>query len=412
MWKDNLVTAGLVDCKIKIWKNNLQIPDSGYSTPAGIISMIATGDKTPILHTVNTKGALTIIHMRQGRFEPFKELKSNNYRMVRGLSRNFFKEIIEKQKRDKARKISDKIQIKMGHVSSDQIQQYFDELDSLGFPHLSLLFQAQQADSTNEFAKAIELRSLIIKTLPHDNPNICPSLEKLATALEKAWLIPEACETYRRILSIDPNYNLDSGIQHLEQYENCLKETLPCIIEPDIELKEVILSYTAIGKLFKGRYLIKKLEGIKCGNANIDPGLFRMKYENIRHDYDEGSLPKALPECVWMISRNKIEKVDLVTFSGDTASTIKGIQLALEIISFRSETTIIPIILFDWQSPSLLETVDEENTKAATQFDWIINNKLSTPYIISQYRAAHMTLRRLFTERRSQAEESAHAFRL
>jgi hypothetical protein len=237
-------------------------------------------------------------------------------------------------------------------------------------------------------------------------------LEKYAALLKKAWHIIEACEVYRRILTIDPMYHLDEKIQNLEIYEQHLNDVETCIIEPDIELTEIIKSSTAIGKLFKGRYLIRKLDKVKYSQAEINPDLFVNKYEKNCHDYKGAKLPTAMHECVWMISRDKVEKSNLVTFLEDKSSAIQGLQFALEIITCASETVVIPELFFDRRNPSLQEPIDEVNRNASIQLDRIIKNNLSTPYIISHHRAANMILRRLFTEKISHIGESTHAFRL
>ena len=412
IWKDSLVTAGLIDYEIKIWRNSFSNPDSRVKIPAGTISMSATGETNLRLHSVNTDGQFSNIHIDEGNSESEVVHGSTDYRVIKKLPYNFINRIIEQQKIKKAQKISDKIQSENGRSPADQIQLYFDKLDSLGFPHISLLYKARQAESEKNISKAIELRNSIIESLPQDNPQICPSLERYAISLEKAWLISEACQTYNQILSIDPSFDLSERMQKLQRFESHLKNISTIVFETEFNLNEIIEAHTAVRKYFKGRYLVRRLKEIKCSGAIINTELFKQKYEKVKHDYKRGFLPEANFECVWMVSKKKIEKCDLITLTVDSAIAIKEIQLALKILSYDSETIIFPLVLFDWRSPRSHKTVDEENQEAANQIEWFNNHTLSTPFIVAQYRAVHMTLQRLITETKSMAGESSYAFRL
>ena len=412
IWKDNLVTAGLFDSEIQVWHNSLKTPVSRFKTSAGILSMSTFDDQNLGLQSVDAEGSFNIIYIEQGNAEAIVVEGSKHYRIVKKLPSNFIEKIIDKQKIKKAQEISDKIQSENGRVPADQIQLYYDKLDSLGFPHITLLYKARQAESENNISKAIELRNAIIESLPQDNPKICPSLERYAILLEKAWLISEACQAYKQILSIDPSFDLGKRMQELQRYENYLKNNSTIISETDSNINEIIEAHTAVKQFFKGRYLVRKLEEIKCSGATINTELFKQKYEKIKHDYERGFLPEANLECVWMVSKKKIEKCDLITLTVNSAIAKKEIQLALKILSYDSETIIIPLVLFDWRYPKLHKTVNEENQEAAYQIEWLNNHALSAPFIVAQYRAFHMTLQRLITETRSMTGESLHAFRL
>jgi len=401
VWEEGLMTVGMMDGRLKIWSTGTQQPTGEFQVSKGIISMAVTGVDPCQVMLVESEGTVDVFALERNRLQPVKRLAGKGYRVVYGSSFERIKFFCEQQRKDEAHQLKNEILMKIGRESDEVIENYHSKLKDLGFEHISLALRAEQTDTKEDIVEGIRIRSSLVNLLPQDDSNTFPSMKKYAALLEKAGHIPEAYAVYQHILGIDPNYPLNTQIDLLKGIVNHIDDKLKWVIEPDITIDQIIQSSTIIGKKFAGRYLIKKLKPVQCGQAIISSDLIAKKYEQIRTESENKNLPQVVMDQIWWVSRTRFEKAELLTFGSDSNNSLKGLQFALEVINNGLGIVITPAILFDWPDTQLSGIIEEENETASKQLAHILKSASSRPYLVAVHKVVNQTLRRLLTENTS-----------
>jgi hypothetical protein len=398
VWGEDLMTADMTDGQLKIWSSGVQKPVCEFQVFKGITSIAATGVKPSKLLLVESGGTAVVFSLERNSLQPVHRLTGKDYRVAFAPSPESIKLLYDQQRLAEARQLANEIYTKNSQASPDVIKSYYSRLNDLGFEHISLALQAEQATKKEEIVESLRIRSSLLSILPQDVPNAFPSMEKYADLLEKAWHIPEAYAVYQQILSIDPVYPLDTQIHNLKQIVDLLSDQLIWVIEPDITIDQIIQSATVIGKRFVGRYVIKKLNPVQFGHVKVSSDLIVRKYEQIRFDSEDKDLPPVMKEHIWWISRKRFEQVELLTFGNGLNNPVRGLQFALEVITSGLGIVVIPAILFDWRDVQLDGFIEEENEKASKRLADIVTKVSASSYLALVHKVVHQALRRILTE--------------
>jgi hypothetical protein len=342
-----------------------------------------------------------VFALEANRLQPINRLTSNGYRVAYGPSPERIKIFYDRRRKGEAQKLKNKILMKIGREPDDVIENYHLQLKALGFEHISLALRADQTDTKEDIVEEIRIRFSLVNMLPEDDPNTFCSMEKYAVLIEKAGHIPQAYAVYQHIVSIDPNYPLNTQIDLLKEIVDHLDDKLKWVIEPDIAIDQIIHSSTIIGKKFSGRYLIKKLKPVQCGQAMISSDLIAKKYEQIRIESGNKNLPQFVKEQIWWVSQTRFDKADLLTLGSESNNSLKGLQFAIEVINNGLGIVVTPAILFDWRNTQLSGIIKEENETASRQLAHILKSASSRPYLVAVHKLVSQALRRLLTENTS-----------
>jgi hypothetical protein len=394
---ENLITAGINDDQLKIWSSASKKPARQVQAFKGIVSMEAIGVNQSKLLLIESGGTAGVFKIQQNSLKPINRLSGKDYRVVLGPSLESIKVLFDQRRLAEIRQLTSQILEKNNQVSPDVIKSCYSRLDGLGFGHISLALQAEQAIEKKDTVEGIRIRLSLQNMLPHNDPNALPSIKEYADLLAKAWHIEEAYDAYQKILSIDPRYPLGIKIHELRRIADILSANFNWIIEPDIAIDQIIQSAKAIGKAFIGRYVIKKHKAIQCGHAKISANRIVIKFEQIRKELKDNGLPPAMKEKAWWISRAGIEKVNMVTFGKGNDNCIKGLQFALEVINSGLAAVVIPLILFDWRDIGLGGAIEDRNESALKHLADITTKVSSNSYLAMIHKTVLQTLSRLVT---------------
>ena len=253
-------------------------------------------------------------------------------------------------------------------------------------------------------AECLRLRSDLARMLP-EHPAACLSLEKYATSLARVWLLPEAENICKRILSIDPNYRLTLDFGRISTNWQLLR-TSHCTIEPDVPIRAIIDAANALGQRFLGCYLLRKLPGLHCRHTILSSEGIAEKYLEVQAKSNQSNLPPAKSVKVWWMSQTGTQELDFVIFGKAPVNDIEGLRYAFQVLLHAQGTLIIPTILLDWTNDRQTCTVEEANRDALAAFLGLTNGA-SSPYVRELHRTVNLILRRLISKGIPTKEDSS-----
>ena len=163
-------------------------------------------------------------------------------------------------------------------------------------------------------------------------------------------------------------------------------------------IEKIIASATIAETRFTGRYLINRLGPVSCGKINLSTEAILQKYSRLLKDSGDRNLPEATGEIVQWITNEGSKQVHLVSFGNGQTNGVCGLQFAFQVVSSKSGSAVIPLVLFDWRSCKSDTTFEEENKKASTAFAGIGNKAIANTYLAAVDTAAKQALRRVVTE--------------
>ena len=397
LWGQRLLTCGMQDGRMKIWKVGTDIPINDFQTGKAVISAAALGQAKVLL--VEARGTANIYTVEEDKLKFMSTLPGEDYRMVFVPSPERIKAINDQKRDEEVRRIVKEIQNGKGHMPDGKIERLHSQLTQLGYEHVSLGLRSEQAIQKGNMVEALRYSASLVQILPKDDPKVCSSMERHTNLLEDFWHLSETEAVYRQILAINPNYRLHAISPNLEKIAESLDEN-PWVIEPEIPIEEIIESATIIGKRFTGRYVIKELEPVSCGGVPLKPEAIVEKYERVRQEPRRGAFPPATDEQVWWFSKWGPEQVRLVAFGQGATNNIRGLQFAVRVLCGELDTVVVPVLLFDWRNALTNEPVEEGNEKASDTLTRINSNGLSNAYLTAVHGALTQSLRRLINEHR------------
>ena len=404
LWRENLLTVGMEDGYLKIWQPETDKPKHEIKVPKGIISAGFTGTSKHNILLIDKQGKAGTYSLGDSNLQLIEVLPGKDYRTITTPDPERIQAFYLQKREDEARSIITEIQDKIDRAPDDVIDRLHSRLVELGYGHISLMLQAEQAEQKGDFIEALTFRLSMMKILPKKDPKTVISIEKYAALLEKLWHLTDADDVCQRIMEIDPNYKFDLENNKLARNANLVRNN-NFVIEPDIPIEKIIISANIIEKQFMGRYLMKRLSIESCGRVRLSPKIIAEKYNMfIEHKQNEG-LPKAITERVWWISRESVDEIDIVTFGDGQTSSIKGLQFALQVSSVVTDTLVAPLLVFDWRKVSETISIREENDKAFHALKRMERNKQSNLYISAVSGALRYAIRLLITENLSKQKK-------
>jgi|GEM_PF-1080484 hypothetical protein len=401
LWNDELLTVGMEDCRIKIWRPGSSQSSISIHVPETVICSCVADSRSAQLLLVGKNGTADLYSLKGDELRLVTRVSGKGYRIAVVPGSEKMQALFVQQDTAEIERIICEIQESLGRVPADTIDKLHERLIELHYEHVSLAIRAEQADKNGDIVKGIQFSYSLLRIVPKDNPNICISMEKYAGLLEKACHIEEADAVCSHILNIDPNYAFILETDKLAHLSKLVRDE-NCVIEPDIPINQIIESATAIGKQFVGRFVIKELKPEENDRVRLNPELIAKKYEEIRLESNREALPSASTERVWWLSREKADAAFLVTFGDGHSNEIKRLQFALKVFNGSHGTVAVPVILFDCRNVETSESFVKENEKIAKWFNYIKNKDFSTPFLSDVHKTLRLTLRRLVTENLSE----------
>jgi hypothetical protein len=385
------------DSCLKLWASDFKKPSCKLLVPGNILSASHLGGLKRRILLIDANGMAETYVLEEDRLIFDHRLVGEGYR----ISVSPPPEMIEVYNAGRKDQEAHDIWIKLENPDREDHEAseiYLSQLEEIGYKHVTLAIRADRAEKEGDIARCLSFRAELIDLLP-ESPPACPSLEKYAASLEKAWLLPKAENTCKRILRIDPNYSFSLDVDRISRISELMKRS-GWTIEPDIPIKSIIDASDAVGQSFFGRYVLKKLPSFHCRRIILNAETITDKYQEVRRKSMQENLPEAEPKKGLWISQSETYEIEVVTFGKAPIADTKGLCFVLQVWPHAQGTVVVPVILFDWQNHGPLGVIEEieELNKNASMAVTHLTNSASSSYVKEIHRVANLALRELITK--------------
>jgi len=401
---ENLLTAGIADHRLKVWAVDSNKPMHNFQLQENVISMGVSGRSPTKILMVDSRGAVRVYTLEAEKLKPASDPITADYRVIATLPQQRLKAFHTKKTEQEVRKIAAELKNGMDRLSEDVIEEHHSRLIELGYEPVSLALRAEQAGERGNVVEAIRFYRSLKEALSHEDPNVCPVMERYADFLQKAWQIKEADAICKRILDVIPDYPFHVNADSLALIAKAMCNQ-HMVIEADVPLDLIISSATVIGEKFTGRYVFERGKALH-GRIGLSTTLIADKCEQVLGGDGKRRSPRTNIEKLWWISRAGINETELITFTNEGINGLNALQFALQVSHGDLETILIPAFLFDWRDGEGASAVQEANDGAQNALAGL-KDKSSVHSRFSQiHRALELALRRLATEHRFTREHN------
>lgn len=395
---EQLLTIGTDGCA-KRWCPGAGGPADTFEAPQGIISATSwQQENRTMLLLINNEGKAAVYSLTDMGFELIKSLAGQDYRIAVGPDVEKLKIALQQQKMIRAKKLATQIGEKITQQRYSELENYYSELNKLGYPQVALALQAQEARSKNDFVAELKIYKQLIGVIPHEHPGSEGSLVRYAGLLESAWQLPKACGLYRELADryLD-NKGYTKAVQRLSGHINIIK-TDRYVIEPDIPLLSLIESATVLGEFFKGRYLVEAKQPISCGVV-LGAGDFVKEYGHLCQEKPQ--MPGSEDMELRWFSKNRAEQVTTVVFKNEDLEHFNDIELGMKLFSMRLQTVLIPVIMLNAGGKIKGVSKEQYNRAIIEELRHIEDDRFKG-WLEMVGRTINHTVRRLITKKRAE----------
>lgn len=399
IWEEQLVTVGMEDGRLKHWQDGQDRPVGDFSAPRGTLSMAVSEYSPARLVLVNMEGNASVHILTPQGLELVTRMPGKNYRVVTSRDPSHIRSVEAKKREQAASKIAITIQKNMDHDPWVDLKSEYANIAQLGYSHVSLALNAEQALRQENIPHAIELYAALIPSLPKNHPNNVMSMAKYASILMNTWCIPQAKSTCETILKTTPEHPISEQQIHLTRIQPIIENECS-IIEPNIPLKAIIESATVLGSRFKGKYLFKKFQARLCPKASLTLEEIAAKYTQCRMLEGERGPEAEIKEVYWL-SATDVCELGMIFIGQSASKGANPFKYALQVFSDDLNTTVVPAIVFDWVPRKDSRSPSENNQHALDALRKVDANDLQRTFLGAVHKTVNHALRRLITETRS-----------
>lgn len=389
---DHCLTVGTDDGIAKVWDENLNAAKAVVKGPCGVIAggYVSGGSSSLLLITQN--GTAGLYRTDKGNLQCTKQFSGKDYRVfippVPAVVASFEDEAAQAA----AQRIVSEIQT--GASEGEERRALFEQLDNLGYRHVSLALQADHAIQADDLAVALRCTASLTELLPVDQAASRRSLMHHAELLEKAWRYKEAVEVFERMNTADAT--AIASLERLKQHS----EALACpaaISEIDLPLPLLCDCATAVNKKLQGHWLVKRLKPFAFHGAEITAEQFLAKCAKL-HNESAHDFPTAQAETGTYVTRTSVTKCPSVFFTVCPQAARPTFELWLRF----EKTVITPLVVFFIPPSESKVSIEEHNNKARDRFLRLRDQDLIKSQLKTILNASFHTCRRVLTEQLGQ----------
>ncbi|MHC4324885.1 MAG: hypothetical protein ACYSUX_11500, partial [Planctomycetota bacterium] len=341
---EQLLTIG-TDGRARQWHLGSSEPADTFEVPHRIVSATSwQQDNSVMLLLINDKGKAGVYLLTDVGLELIKPLPGRDYRTAVEPDAEKLRLAVQQQKMIRVKELTAQINEKIVRQQYSELEDYYNNLDELGYRQVTLSLRGQEARSKNDFVAELKTSSELVDIIPHDHPGSKNSLVRHAELLESAWQLSEARGLYRELADryLD-NKDYPEAVQRLSEYINEIK-TGRCVIEPDIAVLSLIESAMILDERFRGRYLLEARQPVSC-RVVLGAGEFVKKYEQLCDGKPQ--MPTAQEMELQWFSKDKVEQVPTVVFRNQNLDGFNDIELGVKFFSSRLQTVLVPVMMLN-----------------------------------------------------------------
>lgn len=348
----NLITAGMSDGNLAIWRSGEDTPCETVRGPKGIVSMARTPGDQRRLMMVRADGSAFVAIAGEGRLCVEKQYPGKDYRIVF----NPAEPLPQKQSASNTgtgQSIEQLEELIEGYVAelredgeSIRISERRKDLEEMGYGHLVLAVRADEAEARGDIPAALALRSELLSILPLDRAESEPIFLRHIALLEKAGLLDTAVEVLERVNSVRPGLASAPELRGIAQYAD-MKGNSVIVLKLEMPLETILDSANRLGVSFTHRIQLNEGAPIRTRGARISAGEIVRKLEQMRLEAPDLEIPPGRHEEALVWASQGIAKRSLVTIDLSSGEEERGLQMAFQVIPDGRDTCFIPVTLFD-----------------------------------------------------------------
>ncbi|MCK4783430.1 MAG: WD40 repeat domain-containing protein [Desulfobacteraceae bacterium] len=395
---EQLLTIG-TDGHARHWHLGTGKPADSFKAPRGIISATSwQQDDSPMLLLINDEGKAGVYLLTDMGLELIKPLPGQDYRTAVGPDAEKLRLAVQQQKMIRVKELTAQINEKIVRQQYSELEDYYNNLDELGYRQVALALRGREARSKNDFVAELRISSELVDIIPHDHPGSKNSLVRHAELLESAWQLPEALGLYRELADryLDSK-SYPETVQRLSEYINEIK-TGRCVIEPDIAVLSLIESAMVLAKRFRGRYLLEARQPVSC-RVVLGAGEFVKKYEQLCDGKPQ--MPTAQEMELRWLSGHKVELITTVVFRNQNLDGFNDIELGVKFFSSRLQTVLVPVMMLNTGKKTNRMSIEQSNRGLIKELRHIEDDHFKGWLEMVEHTINH-TVRRLITQKQAE----------
>lgn len=390
---DGLLTVGRHDGFAKLWDVGCDETVKQISAPPGLISGFALDGSSRGLVLVSETGEAAVFTIGLSRLEVQRRLNGRGYRLVTGPRLGLLRTFLDRRTRDEARRVAGEIRQRLDRSELEGLASLHARLGDLGYDHVSLCLQAEQAARAEDKLGELRARSALIRVLPDGDPAAQGSLDAYLGLLERLWQSEEVEKVRLRLTSARES-------MHCGEWSAPSAAAAPsanCIIEPDLPLPLIVQAATVLNQPFLVRSRLNRLEPVPCRGVRLQAESLASKYEQLRAESSGNGLPVAALEHVTWVSRQHTDAMPtLMLFNHDNCA-IRGLGYACQIREDGTQSVIVPVVVFDPRVVVLTDDPEAHNRRVLLALERIANEALAHSWLGKVHGVVMAALRRLVT---------------
>ena len=393
---ERIVTAGLLDHGLKVWRGQEGDLVAEYPLEQGIISMAAFPGHPELIAAITEAGLSYIIDLRDGSTSAGQNRGFGDYRCA-------FPSVPSKQlqivKMDSVQTLISQLELALGQEDLPTAGILHERLTEMGYEYLALDMRSDWELTKGNYLTALRHSAPLRGMLSIEDPGAWESLRRHAQLLSRFWVLDQAFALYARLHEADPS--VANPLCNLEQLL-CKEAGMEIIVDSDIALEEIIEAHTILQQGFKGTFILSRQDTNRCQGISLSPA-------DMAHRFN-GACRQSSPEIP---VHARAKAAGILSPSGSKRETIFEItacdgvphaaSFGLLIDNSVAYTDVTPVVLFTWKGE---DDYQEANGLALEYLQNLRSGAVDVAFLDRSYRLAMDLVKRLVTEAQTAGENA------
>ena len=336
-WDNRIITAGMYDHVVKVWDIQEEEIIKEYSFPGNPISIRLIRDDGRLFHIIDRNGSAGIYEVNHTQLSLIDRSTSSHYRTALRPSIPELRKNYQQKRHDEAYSIAKQIESGIRNRRWEHLEESHSRLHAIGYSHISLALQAKTARQQNDLLRELRCRHQLVKILTRASSRSRFSDQRFAEILVSFWQIETASAIYQRI-------NDPISFTNLQPYLKSMQRG-GWMIESEHPVSTLIQAAAIIEKPFQGRWIMKALNSFSFPENSLNASTIGEKYEQIREESKELSLPNASLETVEWVSKPVILEGMILRIQQPNFN-LSACEFGLFIHQQNLQTIFTPVVLF------------------------------------------------------------------
>ena len=395
--RSELLTVGRTDSCLKRWSPCRGGPAATLSAPRGLVSMAAWCEGEPRLLLVDENGKAGIYSWLNDAIGRTDWLPQRDIRVAVSPNPSAYRLYLQSKLRAEAETLTGRIVQQYAKRQLEEVERLHRELERIGYRHVSLALQAQEARRQDDIGGELRAYSELAALIVNDHAGMADSLTRYAQLLERVWQVRQAYSIWRRIGPIIPSPEAAAEtLTRLHSYVSSM-DSAEYVIDPTDPLVTLITSATALNRPLTGRYVVGSAgPSVRCHGAVSSVDVLE-RYGRLRTTAYRGALPVADGQQYAWLSNSGVDRVEaVVTTAGVSQGAIRW-EYCVKVYGTDSHTVLAPMILIHAADPASGTPAAEHNQQITSVLQRLQEDGSQRTVVHAVHECFKEVIRRLLT---------------